>query len=136
MDPGSFNGEQDINKSEIVISNHAAARFLDHIRKNQDFFKRIPSRHWDKFIGFTPVVVPRNISSGRELIRQLLNRSSHIDAVNRFKRTTSALEHKQNVFFLRYGRWQFRILYDKGMDKFVLVTVLWLDEKSYSLCFQ
>lgn len=137
MDPISYvNGEQDIDKSKIFITTHAVSRFMEYIRKNLNCFNKIPRRRWNEIIGFCPSVIPQNTGFCAKLLRQLLNESSHVNAASPRMRMASAMKYKRDVFFFRYGRWQFRVIYDKERNGFVLVTSLWLDEKSYSLCFQ
>jgi|GEM_PF-2580593 len=136
MDPGSFNGEQDIDKSKIIITTHAVARFMEHIRKDMNYFNKIPRKHQNKIIGFHPLTITMNVNYCAGLLKRLLNESSHVNAANPLTRTFSVMKYKQNVFFFRYGRWQFRVIYDKGKREFVLVTAVWLDEKNYSTCFQ
>ena len=136
MDPGMFRGEEDIDKSKIIITGHAVDRFLEHIKKDLNSLGKMSRKRQNKFIGFYPLTIPKTADFCAKLIRQLLNKSSHITAASPIKRTISVIKYKRDIFFFRYGRWQFRVIHDKEKNRFVLVTVVWLDEKNYSLCFQ
>ena len=115
---GLFNGEEDIDKSKISISAHAVERFVQHSEENRQ-------------------KVPDDYSEAEKMLRSLLMKADHKNAVSKVKRVKSIIDYKEEQFFFRKDRWQFIVARAKEDPSiFILRTVIWLDPRSYSLCFK
>ncbi len=125
MDLGTFRGAEDIDKSQIIIRRHAKLRFMEHLNEVREKF------------GFWPEKLPDNLAQAEITIHKLLLNATHKNASWSSQRIRAIMEYDEQTYFLRNGRWQFRIIHGKEkLWSFVLKTVVWLDDYYYSLCFQ
>ncbi len=111
-----FRGEEDIDKSQIIITNHAVDRF--YYRSKERGLR-----------------APNDFEKSKEALRKLLNFSTHKNAVDKVGRVRSLIDHGEGYFF-RNGRWQFVVTRNASeSNKFSLVTVIYLSRERFNLCF-
>ncbi len=112
-----FRGEENIDKSQIIITHHAVEQF--HKRSGR---RGLPA--------------PNDFEKLKEIIRKLLNYSTHKNAIDKVARVRCLIDHGESYFF-RNGRWQFVVKRSKSESgKFVLVTVIYLQQREYGFCFK
>ena len=117
MASGIFRGEEDIDKSQIIITKHAVEQFY----KRSVLNKQQVSNDFEKI---------------KEIIRKLLNLSTHKNAIDKLGRVRCLIDHGESYFF-RNQHWQFIVHRSKSEpDKFVLVTVVYLQQREYDFCFK
>ena len=123
-----FRGEEDIDKSQIIITNHALEQFYKRSIANG---LRRPTTFEEN--GLRSPITYEKIKSE---LRGWLNGSTHKNAIDSVSRVKVIINHGESYFF-RCQRWRFVIQRDKlTPDKFVLVTVIYLDPREYNLCFK
>lgn len=142
MDPGAFRGEEDIDKTKIIISDHALQRFSEHLKdhlkteQTKNLTKNQKKEFREKF-GFSIEVMPDNSEQVKTLLRKLLHYSTHKNTSWKGERMQSYFKYREETFFLRNRGWQFRLIQSKeNPDVFILKTAIWLNDFKYSLCFK
>ena len=140
VDLGSFRGEEDIDKSKIIISGHAAKRFMEHFQevwdlyvKNMKLDKRGLRRAEDLLYYRRR---PSNFEEAKLWLAQILLSSDYRKAANSIAKTKAILNHQQQTFFFRNKRWQFRVVLSENLTEFELKTVVWLDDQKLAFCLQ
>lgn len=114
--PETFSEAGDIKKEEVIITPHAIERFIQHCREQKQ-------------------LMPANFREAEMMIRNHLLKSSHKKAIGPVERVRALIDHKEETFYFRLGHWQFRIIRaPKNRNVFVLVTVVWLNERAYRNC--
>ena len=144
MDPGAFRGAQDIDKSKIVIVEHAVIRFMEHLdelpeMQNRGRRTKNERKLFREEFGFSPEEIPDDLPQAKALIRKLMHYSTHENASWKGQGAQAIFKYGygEETFYLRNGRWQFRITHSKeGPENFVLKTIVWLNDYRYSLCLQ
>ena len=141
-----FLGEESIDKKRVIITNHAITRFVERINElikrpdYQSLIQEIKDCHnlhllkkLYKKTGLTyNEIEDDSIISRKNLLKNLLIDSTHINAIGKANRVRALIDYGESYFF-RNGRWQFRII--KNRKRFILATIVWLNNRDYSFCF-
>ena len=142
MDLGAFRGAQDINRSQIIISDHAWQRFYKHLNnqlrtaKIKNLTKKQRKMFREEF-GFSPEEISNDLTQVEPLIRKLLHYSTHENASYKGQAVQAIFNYQEETYYLRNGRWQFRITRSKERpENFILKTIVWLNDYKYSPCFK
>ena len=119
FDLGTFNGEESIDRREIIITNHAIDRYNGYLRLK------------------TPVVDSPAHKKARVEIQKLLANAAYKNAASPHKRLDTIRKYGEQQYFFRNGHWQFVVAHDKeNLGNFILKTIIWLNEAQYQHCFQ
>lgn len=107
--------EADIEKSKVVISEHAIERFLQRSKENHP---KVP--------------VPKNHYQAKEWLTNLFLGSYHKNAIDPVSRTKCLIDHGESFFF-RNDRWQFVV---RGNNRYpnnlVMTTVVFYSDRQLS----
>lgn len=109
-----FRGEEDIDKGKVIFTHHAIARFLEHCQNNK---LPIPTKE-----------------RAEEALRKIFLEATNKNAIGPVERVRCLIDYGESYFF-RNGRWQFRIQ-RKSLNKFIVITVVYLNERVYRYCFK
>src|SRR3989338_5950192 len=99
--------EADIDKSLVVISEHAIARFVQRLKENRQ-------------------PLPATYTQAKEMLTKFFLHSWHKNAVDPVKRVKSLIDHGETYFF-RYGNWLFPVtgIGDKNNKQLMVMTIIW-----------
>jgi len=131
---GSFTKEN-IDKKKILISIHAKDQFIMRVGEaHRHFRSQNETRHaCEQSVGL-PIISTH--PQAEYWIRFFLERSTAEHAATNGKNVDAILKYLKTgeaTFFLRYKRWQFVIKQcTENPDRFVVKTVIWLDDWFYS----
>lgn len=128
--------KENIDKSKVLISEHAKNQFIMRVGEAYCLLKNNGTTPWKKI----PKIVGLPIISTRQeaefWIHLFLERSTAENAATNGKNIDSILKYlktRELSFYLRYQRWQFVIKRcDENPAQFIIKTVIWLDEGIYS----
>lgn len=99
--------EADINKSKVVISEHAIERFVQRLEENRQ-------------------PIPESYGQAKEMLTKFFLNSWHKNAIGPVRRVKALIDHGE-TFFFRYGNWIFPIagVGSQKYKKLMLMTAIW-----------
>ena len=99
--------EADIEKSKVIICEHAIERFVDHLKE-----RSLP--------------LPKSYRQAKEMLAKLFVYSCHKNATDPVHKVKALIDHGE-TFFFRNGNWLFPVAGTKGKNAkhLILITAIW-----------
>ena len=127
--------KENIDKSKVLISEHAKKQLIMRVEEAYCFFYK---QGMGKKKRRQKVGLP-HIASDQEAefwIQFLLEKSTPEHAATAEKNVDAILKYLESgelTFYFRYERWQFVIKRcDENPSQFIIKTIMWLDDSIYS----
>lgn len=128
--------KENIDKSKVLISEHAKNRFIMRVGEAYCLLKNNGTTPWKKIPKIVGLPIIRTHQEAEFWIRVLLNKSTSERAATNGRNVDEILKYLRTGelnFFFRYEHWQFVIKRcEENPEQFIIKTIMWLDENIYS----